>query len=154
MKNCLLRLLFRLLLFLIDILGSNIVFVMDATAPYFVCKLFLFTLKNFYYQEFAEETESEWLRQNNELTTTRCRDLLEALRVQILDPVLERLTGSEIAMVSCEDLYFAYKSVEEEFKLKSEGPRNLRENYATIFRMVRGNIYIYIYIYIYMYIFI
>ena len=65
-----------------------------------------------------------------------CQDLLAVLKLETLEPVLERVDGSEGALVTFGEINEAYETVLQEFRLRAEGSKDLCDNHAEIFRLV------------------
>ena len=68
---------------------------------------------------------ASWHFENEKSTREACTVLLKQLKEQHLDPVLARLHGEEGARVSFEDIIHGYKGIEEDYKVRAVGAKDV-----------------------------
>ena len=83
-----------------------------------------------YLQATFDKRLASWHFENEKSTREACNVLLKQLKEQHLDPVLARLHGEEGARVSFEDIIQGYKGIEEDYKFRAIGAKDVC---ATVF---------------------
>ena len=81
-------------------------------------------------QATLDKKLASWQFENEKSTREDCTVLLKQLKEQHLDPVLTRLRGEEGARVSFEDIIQGYKGIEEDYKVRAIGAKDVC---ATVF---------------------
>lgn len=62
-----------------------------------------------------DETLEEWYTKNANSTRDSCNDIIENLRKQHLDPVLQQLNGEDTAHLSFQNITDAYDRFKEDY---------------------------------------
>lgn len=68
---------------------------------------------------------NSWQGENTRLTKENCHQLLIRLKEQQLDPVLTRLRGKDGAKVSFAEIMACYSAIEQGYKLKAIGAKDV-----------------------------
>ena len=89
-------------------------------------------------QNFADESESALLRENNNLTEEQCRNLMKTLRTVWLDPVIKDLQDADNNdfLVLEERLRSVYHKLDYDFRQQAVGSKHLCSNLAYIYELV------------------
>lgn len=66
-----------------------------------------------------------WQSDNERLTRESCTYLLKQLKKEHLDPVLARLHGAEGAKVTFEDIVTGYNRIEQDYKARATGAKDV-----------------------------
>jgi len=66
-----------------------------------------------------------WQLENEKLTREACNGLLKRLKEEHLDPILARLHGEEGAKISFEDILEGYNSIEQDYKIRATGAKDV-----------------------------
>ena len=90
------------------------------------------------FQNFADESESALLRENNNLTEEQCSNLMKTLRTVWLDPVIKDLQDADNTefLVLEERLRSVYHKLDYDFRQQAVGSKHLRSNLAYIYELV------------------
>ena len=90
------------------------------------------------FQNFADESESALLRENNNLTEEQCSNLMKTLRMVWLDPVIKDLQDADNTefLVLEERLRSVYHKLDYDFRQQAVGSKHLCSNLAYIYEMV------------------
>ena len=83
----------------------------------------LFRLLDF--QAAFDKRLASWKNENDKLTRDACTSLLKRLKQEHLDPILEKLHGGEGAQVSFEDIIQGYNRLEQDFKVRAIGAKDV-----------------------------
>ena len=76
-------------------------------------------------------------RENDKLTEERCSDLMKALRMEHLDPVLKDLDADYNEFLVLDDcLRTAYRKLDSEFRQKAPGSKRLCFTLANMYELV------------------
>lgn len=78
-----------------------------------------------YLQATFDKRLASWHFENEKSTREACNVLLKQLKEQHLDPVLAQLHGEEGARVSFEDIIQGYKGIEEDYKVRAIGAKDV-----------------------------
>ncbi|XP_020609282.1 guanylate-binding protein 1-like [Orbicella faveolata] len=86
---------------------------------------------------FADESESALLRENNKLTEEQCSNLMKTLRMVWLDPVIKDLHDADNTefLVLEERLRSVYHKLDCDFRQQAAGSKNLCFNLAYIYEL-------------------
>lgn len=68
-----------------------------------------------------EEMLISWYAKNENLTRQLCKGILQKLKTQHLDPVLQHLKGEEGAKVSFDDITKAFERIKSDYEQKANG---------------------------------
>ena len=92
----------------------------------------------FVLQNFADESESALLRENNNLTEEQCSNLMKSLRMVWLDPVVKDLQDADNTefLVLEERLRSVYYKLDCDFRQQAAGSKSLCSNLAYIYELV------------------
>ncbi len=77
------------------------------------------------FQEACDKKLVSWVNDNERLTRESCTSLLKQLKNEHLDPVLARLHGGEGAKVMFEDIVAGYNRVEQDYKARATGAKDI-----------------------------
>ena len=90
------------------------------------------------FQNFADESESALLRENNNLTEEQCSNLMKTLRTVWLDPVIKDLQDADNNefLVLEEHLRSVYHKLDYDFRQQAVGSKHLCSNLAYIYELV------------------
>ena len=77
------------------------------------------------FQAAFDKRLASWKNENDKLTRDACTSLLKLLKQEHLDPILEKLHGGEGAQVSFEDIIQGYNRLEQDFKVKAIGAKDV-----------------------------
>ena len=77
------------------------------------------------FQAAFDKRLASWKNENDKLTRDACTSLLKRLKKEHLGPVLEKLHGGEGAQVSFEDIIQGYNRLEQDFKVKAIGAKDV-----------------------------
>ena len=77
------------------------------------------------FQAAFDKRLASWKNENDKLTRDACTSLLKLLKKEHLGPVLEKLHGGEGAQVSFEDIIQGYNRLEQDFKVKAIGAKDV-----------------------------
>jgi len=66
-----------------------------------------------------------WQLENEKLTREACDGLLKRLKEEHLDPILARLQREEGAKVSFEDILGGYNRIEQDYKIRATGAKDV-----------------------------
>ena len=77
------------------------------------------------FQAAFDKRLASWKNENDKLTRDACTSLLKLLKKEHLGPVLEKLHGGEGAQVSFEDIIQGYNRLEQDFKVRAIGPKDV-----------------------------
>ena len=72
-----------------------------------------------------DETLEEWYTKNANSTRDSCNDIIENLRKQHLDPVLQQLNGEDAANLSYQDITDAYDRLKEDYERFAIGAQDV-----------------------------
>lgn len=81
-----------------------------------------------YLRELTETSDkrlASWQRENENLTREACTGLLKRLKEEHLDPILARLHGEGGAKVSFEDIIQGYNKIEQDYKVRVIGAKDV-----------------------------
>ena len=78
-----------------------------------------------YLQATFDKKLSSWQSENKKSTQEACTVLLKELKEKYLDPVLARLHGKEGAKVFFKDIMQGYKGIEEDYKVRDIGAKDV-----------------------------
>ena len=84
--------------------------------------LFLFFIIS---QSFADREYATWQTENDQFTREACDALLKQLKKQHLDPILDQLHGKEGAKVMFDDIVAGYKKIEQDYKARATGAKQV-----------------------------
>ena len=87
--------------------------------------LFLFFFFFFFSQSFADREYVTWQTENDQFTREACDALLKQLKKQHLDPILDQLHGKEGAKVMFDDIVAGYKKIEQDYKARATGAKQV-----------------------------
>lgn len=77
------------------------------------------------FQAAFDKRLASWKNENDKLTRDACTSLLKRLKQEHLDPILEKLHGGEGAQVSFEDIIQGYNRLEQDFKVRAIGAKDV-----------------------------
>ena len=77
------------------------------------------------FQAAFDKQLASWKNENDKLTRDTCTSLLKRLKQEHLDPILEKLHGGEGAQVSFEDIIQGYNRLEQDFKVRAIGAKDV-----------------------------
>ena len=78
-----------------------------------------------FFQETSDKRLASWQRENENLTREACTGLLKRLKEEHLDPILARLHGEGGAKVSFEDIIQGYNKLEQDYKVRVIGAKDV-----------------------------
>ena len=87
------------------------------------------------FQVAFDKRLDSWKNENDKLTRDACTSLLKLLKKEHLGPVLEKLHGGEGAQVSFEDIIQGYNRLEQDFKVRATGAKDVSA--AVFFNFIR-----------------
>ena len=76
-------------------------------------------------QSFADREYVTWQTENDQFTREACDALLKQLKKQHLDPILDQLHGKEGAKVMFDDIVAGYKKIEQDYKARATGAKQV-----------------------------
>ena len=76
-------------------------------------------------QSFADREYATWQTENDQFTREACDALLKQLKKQHLDPILDQLHGKEGAKVMFDDIVAGYKKIEQDYKARATGAKQV-----------------------------
>jgi len=90
------------------------------------------------FQNFANDSESALLRENNNVTEEQCSNLMKTLRTVWLDPVIKDLQDAANTefLVLEERLRSVYHKLDSDFRQQASGSKNLCSNLAYVYELV------------------
>lgn len=77
------------------------------------------------FQAAFDKRLASWKNENDKLTRDACTSLLKRLKQEHLDPILEKLHGGGGAQVSFEDIIQGYNRLEQDFKVRAIGAKDV-----------------------------
>lgn len=84
-----------------------------------------------------ESTLKDWHTENDRLTIQFCKDLLQQLKTQHLDPVFQRLQAKGGAKVSFDDITGAYLRIKDIYGKEAKGAKDTISSVFCDFHPVR-----------------
>ena len=84
-----------------------------------------------------ESTLNYWHTENERLTKQFCKDLLQQLKTQHLDPVFQRLSMNGGAKVSFDEITGAYERIKNTYEKEAKGAKDAIASVFFYFHPVR-----------------
>ena len=90
------------------------------------------------FQAAFDKQLASWKNENDKLTRDACTSLLKRLKQEHLDPILEKLHGAKGAHVLFEDIIQDYNRLEQDFKVRATGAKDVSAAVFFEFHLVKN----------------